>query len=121
MKARPSHILSAVVMLALAGSGDALARSRSSDNGQSDSNSDGNGRRNDDQDMARRALQNGEVMSILRILELAAQQLPGDVVEVKLDRRRGRLAYEIKVLTPAGQVRELVLDARTGVFVTIED
>jgi len=77
--------------------------------------------RDDDQDLARQALQRGEVLPIARILELVAQHLPGDVIEVQLDERRGRLEYEIRVLTPAGRVRELVLDARTGAFVRFED
>lgn len=77
--------------------------------------------RDDDQDLARQALQRGEVLPIARILELVAQHLPGDVIEVQLDERRGRLEYEIRVLTPAGRVRELVLDARTGAFVRFEN
>jgi uncharacterized membrane protein YkoI len=75
----------------------------------------------DDQDLAREALKRGEVLPIARILELVAQHLPGDVIEVQLDERRGRLEYEIRVLTPSGRVRELVLDARTGAFVRFED
>jgi uncharacterized membrane protein YkoI len=77
--------------------------------------------RDDDQDLAREALKRGEVLPVARILELVAQHLPGDVIEVQLDERRGRLEYEIRVLTPSGRVRELVLDARTGAFVRFED
>ena len=77
--------------------------------------------RDRDQDLAREALKAGEVLPISRILQLVAQHLPGDVIEVQLDERRGRLEYEIRVLTPSGQVRELVLDARTGAFVRFED
>jgi len=77
--------------------------------------------RDRDQDTARQALQRGEVLPISRILELVAQHLPGDVIEVQLDENRGRLEYEIRVLTPSGRVRELVLDARTGAFVRFED
>lgn len=87
----------------------------------SDSLAQRNNRDDDDQDLARQALQRGEVLPISRILELVAQYLPGDVIEVQLDERRGRLEYEIRVLTPSGRVRELVLDARTGAFVRFED
>lgn len=79
------------------------------------------GRRGDDQEQARAALQRGEVLPIARILALVAQYLPGDVIEVKLEQRRDRLRYEIKVLTQTGRVRELMLDARDGAFITIED
>lgn len=77
---------------------------------------------NHDSDMARSALQRGEVLPIPRVLALAAQFLPGDVVEVRLDpRRSGDLLYLIRVLTPSGLIEELVLDARTGMFIRIEE
>ena len=63
-----------------------------------------------------------EVLPVERVLALAHQQIPGDVIGVRLEPRRGgALNYEIRVLTPAGQIRELVLDARTGAFVKVED
>lgn len=75
-----------------------------------------------DSDMARNALQRGEVLPIPRVLALAGQYLPGDVVDVRLDpRRSGDLLYRIRVLTHAGHIEELVLDARTGMFLRIED
>jgi uncharacterized membrane protein YkoI len=96
------------VIIVLAASGGGWARSRDRYHG--------------DNDLARSALQRGEVLPITRILPLVAQYLPGDVVEVRLDSKRGgRLHYEIKVLTPSGHIRELVLDARTGEYVAIED
>lgn len=96
-------------MIALAGGSDAWARPRDRD------------RDHGDNDMARAALQRGEILPITRILPLVAQYLPGDVVEVKLNTRRGHLNYEIKVLTSSGRIRNLVLDARTGASVAIED
>ena len=75
-----------------------------------------------DSEIARSALQRGEVLPIPRVLTLAAQYLPGDVVDVRLDpRRSGDLLYRIRVLTHAGHIEELVLDARTGMFIRIED
>ena len=77
---------------------------------------------NHDSDNERSALQHGEVLPIPRVLALAAQYLPGDVVEVRLDSRRtGDLLYHIRVLTGSGQIEELVLDARTGTFMRIDD
>ena len=99
--------LGIAVTLALAANSGTWARPRDRDHG--------------DNDRARAALQRGEILPITRILPMVAQHLPGDVVEVRLDTRRGRLDYEIKVLTPSGQVRRLLLDARTGASVAIED
>lgn len=77
--------------------------------------------RDRDQDIARQALQRGEVLPIARILELVAQHQRGDVIEVQLDERRGRLEYQVKVLAPSGRVVEIALDARTGTLVRFED
>jgi uncharacterized membrane protein YkoI len=101
--------LGLAVMIASAASGDAWARPRDRD------------RNHGDNDLARAALQRGEILPITRILPLVAQYLPGDVVEVKLESRRDRLNYEIRVLTSSGRIRKLVLDARTGASVAIED
>jgi uncharacterized membrane protein YkoI len=77
---------------------------------------------NHDSEIARGALERGEVLPLPRVLALTAQYLPGDVVEVRLDpRRSGDLLYRIRVLTRSGQIEELVLDARTGMFIRIED
>lgn len=96
----------AIVMLATLGAGNASARRP----------------REHDNDFARSALQRGEVLPIRRLLSIAAQYLPGDVVEVKLETRQsGDLRYKMRVLTLSGRIRELVLDARTGEYIAIED
>lgn len=82
---------------------------------------EGFSRNNDDHDVARRAVLRGEILPIVKILPMVPKYVQGDVIEVNLDRRRDRLCYEIRVLTPNGKVRELVLDARTGEFIEIED
>jgi uncharacterized membrane protein YkoI len=74
-----------------------------------------------EQDAIREALQRGEVLPLVKILALAQQAVPGDVIEVELERKRGALVYEIKVLTSSGRVREIKLDARTGTVLKIED
>ena len=56
-----------------------------------------------------------------QILSIAQQQVPGDVIEVELESKRGALIYEIKVLTQGGRVREVKIDARNGKVIKIED
>ena len=75
----------------------------------------------DEQDIAREALQRGDVLPITRILAVVATSVPGEIVEVKLETRRTPLSYEVKVLTPSGVVREVEIDARTGVITQVED
>ena len=53
---------------------------------------------------------------------LAAQRraLPGEVIGVELDRDDGRWVYELKILTPNGDRRELELDARDLTILDID-
>jgi uncharacterized membrane protein YkoI len=72
-------------------------------------------------DAIRGALQRGEVLPLAKILTIAQEKAPGDVVEVELESERGVLIYEIKVLTQSGRVREIEIDARTGAVLKVED
>jgi uncharacterized membrane protein YkoI len=69
----------------------------------------------------RAAMQRGEVLPLGKILAIAQQKVPGDVIEVELENKHGALVYEIKVLTESGRVREVKIDARKGTVIKIED
>jgi uncharacterized membrane protein YkoI len=71
--------------------------------------------------VVREALQRGEVLPLTRILDIANQQVKGDVIEVELEDEKKALVYEIKILTGTGRVREVKIDARTGTVLEIED
>ena len=58
----------------------------------------------DDHDRARQAA----------VLERLQREVPGQVLEVELEQERDRWIYEIKLLTPAGQLTKVKLDARTA-------
>lgn len=75
----------------------------------------------DDHVAAREALRRGEILPLTRILAIAQRAEPGDVIEVELDRHREGWRYKVKVLTPAGRVRKLRIDARTGVVLEVKD
>lgn len=77
----------------------------------------------DDHLEARRLLQRGEILPLLRILDLVRAQVPGDIIEVELDcdDDDGTWDYEAKVLTAAGVVRKITLDARDGTVLKIKD
>jgi len=74
-----------------------------------------------DHEAARAALARHEVLPLPRILALASQKVPGDVLKVELEDEKGRLIYEVKILGQDGRVREIELDAKTGGVVKIED
>lgn len=71
--------------------------------------------------VVREALQRGEVLPLVKILAIAGQHVPGDIIEVELEDKKNVLVYEIKVLTETGRVREIKIDARTGAVLKIED
>lgn len=75
----------------------------------------------DDHDEARALLSRGEILPLGRILQIAQARVPGDVIEVELERDDGVWRYEVKVLTSTGRVREVKLDARNGAVLEIED
>lgn len=79
----------------------------------------GHGRK--DHEVARAALARHEILPLTRILALAAQKVPGDVLKVELEDDDGRLVYELKVLARDGRLRELKIDARSGALLKIED
>ncbi|MFN7156058.1 MAG: PepSY domain-containing protein [Acidovorax sp.] len=67
-----------------------------------------------DHDRARQAVQAGQVLPLPAVLERLQREVPGQVLEVELEQERDRWIYEIKLLTPAGQLTKVKLDARTA-------
>ena len=77
--------------------------------------------RKSEHNAVREAMQRGELLPLVKILEIATRQVPGDVIEVELEDEKHVLVYEIKILTSTGRVREVNVDARTGTVLKIED
>ena len=67
-----------------------------------------------DHDVARRAVERGEIKSLAEILQTVRDRLPGEVASVKLERERGRLVYEFRVVGARGRLLEIYVDAATG-------
>ena len=76
----------------------------------------------DDHDRARQAVQAGQVLPLPMVLERLQREVPGQVLEVELEleQERERWIYEIKLLTPAGQLTKVKLDARTAEVLRIK-
>ena len=68
----------------------------------------------DDHDRARQAVQAGQVLPLPTVLERLQREVPGQVLEVELEQEQAGWIYEIKLLTPAGQLTKVKLDARTA-------
>lgn len=74
-----------------------------------------------DQDRARRAVEQGQMLPLREIIARAESTFAGQVVEAELEDERGVPTYEIKVLTRGGRVVKVRYDARTGALVTSDD
>jgi hypothetical protein len=68
----------------------------------------------DDHARARAARDAGEIRPLNEIMDAVKRDNPGEVVEVELEREHGRWIYEVKILTPQGEVRKLDYDARSA-------
>lgn len=77
--------------------------------------------KNTEQQAIRDAVARGEVMSLPKILVIAQKAVPGDIIEVELEQKEWGLKYELKILTAAGRVRKVDINARTGKVVKIGD
>jgi uncharacterized membrane protein YkoI len=74
-----------------------------------------------DHDRARAALGRGEVRPLAQILETVTSEIPGEVVEVELEREQGAWLYELKVIAPDGHVLEVLVDAASGALLEHEE
>jgi uncharacterized membrane protein YkoI len=72
------------------------------------------------QDCALDAFKSGEIRPLSEVLAVARENVPGEVVKVKLERDDGIWKYEIKILTSSGRRREIEINADTLAIIKIE-
>ena len=70
-----------------------------------------------DHDRARTAVEQGQILPLGTILSLVEQEIPGQVIEVELERETSRWIYEIKILRKDGQRQKIKVDASSGVVI----
>ena len=71
-----------------------------------------------DHERARKALQAGQVLPLKTILDKATERFPGDLIEAELEEEHGRMVYELKLISPEGNVMKLIFDARDGSLIS---
>lgn len=74
-----------------------------------------------DHDRAREARMEGRARPLAEILDRLRAKLDGKIVGVEFENDSKRPTYELKVVTPAGQLREIEVDAMTAEILKIED
>ena len=67
-----------------------------------------------DQDAARQAVERGEIRPLADILAAVRGELPGEVVGVEIESKKGRWIYEFRVLDGKGRLFEVSVDALSG-------
>ncbi len=77
--------------------------------------------RHGDHDDALAAVEARQALPLTRIFQIAQTAVPGEIIEVELDRDDGRLIYEVDILTSTGRLRQVEIDARTGEVLDVED
>lgn len=78
---------------------------------------DNRNRETRDQEDAREAVAEGEILPLSKLLALVDRDLYGIVIAVDLVRYMGSDVYRLKTRDAAGVIRDLGIDARTGRFV----
>lgn len=72
------------------------------------------GRHRKDHDVARHALERGEVLPLDTVLAEVRKSVPGEVAGVELEHEHGAWIYEIKVIGPGGLLTEVKVNATSG-------
>ena len=80
----------------------------------------GNGR-GGDHDRARAAVSAGEILPLAALLPALEARFRARMIEVELDRDDGRLVYEVEMITPAGRILEIEVDAASGAILEAEE
>ena len=68
----------------------------------------------EDHDLARQALESGQVLPLATVLGKLAHEAPGQVLKVEFEREDGLFVYDIRLLQSDGRLVKLELDARDG-------
>ena len=67
-----------------------------------------------DHEMARQAVERGEIKPLAEILQTVRAKLPGEIAGVKIEREGGRLTYELRIVGARGRLLKVHVDAATG-------
>ena len=67
-----------------------------------------------DHEMARQALQQGQVLPLRTVIDQVEKQYQGQVLKVEFEHEDGRYLYEIRLLQAVGRMVKMEVDARDG-------
>ena len=67
-----------------------------------------------DEERARRALENGEILPLDRVIAPLNDRGSGEISGVELEKEKGIWIYEFKIISPAGEMQTVRINAMTG-------
>ncbi|GAD22333.1 PepSY domain-containing protein [Acidovorax sp. MR-S7] len=67
-----------------------------------------------DHELARQALQQGQVLPLRQVLDKVESEYQGQVLKIEFERDDGRYIYEIRLLQRDGRMAKLKVDAVDG-------
>lgn len=70
-----------------------------------------------DEELARRALEKGEVLPLERIMAQLRDKVPGEISGIELEKEKGIWIYEFKIISPGGRMTKVRVNAATGQIV----
>lgn len=73
-----------------------------------------------DHELARQALEQGQVLPLRSVLDRLEREVPGQVLKVEFEREDGRFIYEIRLLQDDGRMAKLKVDAVDGRVLAIK-
>lgn len=73
-----------------------------------------------DFELARSAVERGEIVSLSKVLEAIEREYPGKVVDVELEYDADGIEYEIEIVTDDGRLIEIDVDAVTGRILEVD-
>lgn len=74
-----------------------------------------------DSDLAREAVERGEIMPLAKAVETLISQYPGEIVEVEFEREDGLPVYDLELVTEDGRLLDVEIDAATGAIIEVEE
>lgn len=75
----------------------------------------------DDRDRIRESVEKGEIKSLADLRRIVLDRVSGKIVSTEIDRKDKRLIYEFRVLSTAGRLVEVEVDAASGLIREIEN
>lgn len=74
-----------------------------------------------DHERARTLLEQGEILSLSEIMKQTSIEFPGKLLEVELEEEDGLIVYKIEYLGEHDVIMEMLIDARTGRLISVEE